>query len=129
MNGDCCYDLLIGSPGTNGGAGRVTIVYGSPEGLVTSGVTVIESPDPSAPFGSAFGWIHATTTSDSALLIGAPGYDDGAATDAGAVYFHPLTSPGLGSASRVTQDGRPLRCRLGCGQLRGRRGAWRRYRQ
>lgn len=78
-------------------------MYGSPEGLVTSGVTVIESPDPSARFGSAFGWIHATTTSDSAPLIGAPGYDDGAATDAGAVYFYPLTSPGFGSASRVTQ--------------------------
>lgn len=75
-------------------------MYGSPEGLVTSGVTVIESPDPSA----RFGWIHATTTSDSALLIGAPGYDHGAATDAGAVYFYPLTSPGLGSASRVTQS-------------------------
>lgn len=104
VNGDYCYDLLIGSPGANGGAGRVTIVYGSPKGLVTSGVTVIESPDPSARFGSAFGWIHATTTSDSALLIGAPGYDDGAATDAGALYFYPLTSPGLGSASRVTQS-------------------------
>jgi hypothetical protein len=37
FNGDKCADLAVGAPGEDGSAGGVTILYGSPTGLVTTG--------------------------------------------------------------------------------------------
>lgn len=103
LDRDGCSELIVGAPGANGGAGRVLIARGSPDGVLTA-ATTIESPDPGASFGTAItqGWAG---DGSAYLAVGAPGYDDGPATDAGAVYLVGTTGglAGLGTPVRVSQ--------------------------
>lgn len=102
---DGCTDLAVGSPGeaigTETGAGAVTVLYGSPDGLAQGKATLPLHQGAgtgalaalTAQAGDRFGEALAagtTTTGEPYLAIGAPGEDAaGGLTDAGGVsYLH-----------------------------------------
>ena len=42
VNGDGCADLIVGAPGENADAGRLTVLHGSPGGLTTAGARAFD---------------------------------------------------------------------------------------
>ncbi|MGC3995752.1 MAG: FG-GAP repeat protein [Propionicimonas sp.] len=103
LDQDGCSELVVGAPGAGSGAGRVYIAKGSPEGALHA-ATTIESPDQGARLGQAItqGWAGDGT---EYLAVGGPGYDDGPAADAGAVYLVDVSGglAALGTPLRVSQ--------------------------
>lgn len=86
LNADGCSDLIVGAPGASSGRGRLYVAYGSPDGLRKSGGRKVTGPDRGASFGYALSSFY-TADGRALLAVGAPGYDAGSATDAGAVYL------------------------------------------
>jgi V8-like Glu-specific endopeptidase len=80
-------DLAVGAPGQSGGAGAVTVRYGSLVGLAASGELWLESPYAAAgeDFGAALAAGDFNGDGCSDLAIGLPGADSDGADDAGAV--------------------------------------------
>ncbi|GIG67854.1 FG-GAP repeat protein [Phytomonospora endophytica] len=94
FNGDGCDELIVSSPGEDDEAGMVTVINGSPNGLVPSQSVAYTQNSPGVPGGSesldAFGEMLAagTTTSGQAyLLVGSPGESVGSRPGAGSVYY------------------------------------------
>jgi hypothetical protein len=119
VNGDGRDDLAIGAPGESigreGGAGAVTVVFGSPTGLVTSGAVGLHQDLAAVPgraernddFGSglAVGRVNADRYAD--LVIGAPAEnlppgDLVSATGAVSVMWGSASGVALTGATAVT---------------------------
>jgi FG-GAP repeat len=114
FNGDGFFDLVAGAPGEDLGgtvdAGAVIVLFGSPGGITTAGhQTLVQGSgiSGSAEAGDAFGDALATgllAGDDLAdLVVGAPGEDVGAVTDAGAVNLLAGSASGLVNGSLKTQ--------------------------
>ncbi|MGW0735105.1 S1 family peptidase [Streptomyces sp. NPDC002851] len=101
-NLDGCTDLAVSAPGesigTEAGAGLVTVLYGSPDGLAQGKATLALRQGAgtgalaalTAQAGDGFGSALAagtTTSGDPYLAIGTPGEDAGTLTDAGGVSY------------------------------------------
>ena len=140
FNTDGCADLAIGARGEDDSAGTVTILYGTPRGLITADaqrftIAGLFGSDPGAPqgFGTtlAVGDLNNDLVDD--LAVGAPTMQVGRDVFAGAVAVVFGDRDGLNtgrSAELITQDstavpeiraGRRVRGRLGDRQLRSRR--------
>jgi hypothetical protein len=100
---DLCADLAIGIPGKDGGRGIVVVVLGSPSGLDLSKRIVLRQgangAADTAEAGDRFGQSmdaggQSATGTDFSLVVGVPGEDIGAATDAGAVMTFSLSLSG-----------------------------------
>ncbi|HEX8103719.1 MAG TPA: proprotein convertase P-domain-containing protein [Solirubrobacteraceae bacterium] len=110
LNGDGYGDLAIGAPGEDDGGitdmGRVTILYGSANGLKTAGALMLGQGSPGVPdgnepgdrFGAALAAGNLGRGARGDLAIGAPGEDVGAIDGAGAVTTLYGTASGLGTA-------------------------------
>jgi hypothetical protein len=89
FNGDSFDDLAVGAPGEDvgaaGGAGAVTILFGSAAGIGGAGAQLLTqaNPEPGDSFG--FSLDIGDFGSGDQLVVGAPGEDVGAAGGAGAV--------------------------------------------
>jgi hypothetical protein len=99
FNGDGISDFMIGSPGANGGAGRVNVIYGNATTPITSSLNNFNSFQLSslptnlgfssvaftgASFGDRLGYsisaVGSIGTGSSPILIGAPGTNSGQGT-------------------------------------------------
>lgn len=98
---DNCPDLVIGAPGSGAG-GAVYLVRGTGSGVATDATRLV-SPVAGARFGTTVGAVDLSLTR-ARVLVGAPGVDVGAATDAGGVYVRQLAADGTpsGSAALLT---------------------------
>ena len=97
FDGDGFGDLAIGTPGEDDAGitdmGRVTVLYGSANGLKTAGAQLLGQGSPGVPddnepgdrFGAALAAGNMGRTDRGDLAIGAPGEDLGAINGAGAV--------------------------------------------
>ena len=111
FNNDGFADLAVGAPGedagTNGDAGAVNVLYGTPTGLTGAGSQTFTQDSPgvggAAEPGDTFGFTLAAgdfdSDGDDDLAIGAPFEDVGGIFDAGAVNVLP------GSAAKLTGTG------------------------
>ncbi|MBO0700890.1 MAG: FG-GAP repeat protein [Zavarzinella sp.] len=92
FNGDGYDDLAIGVPGENNNGGAVEVLYGSPNGLTTTGSELWSQATAGVTdfqeAGDLFGWSLATGRFDADgytdLMVGVP-EEDGVATDEGAI--------------------------------------------
>jgi hypothetical protein len=109
FNGDGCGDLVIGAPGEDQAAGRVTVLYGSATGVITTGAQTFQegSGVPGNRFsGEGFG--DSLTTGDlnddafADLVIGVPSERAGG-FDRGAVAIVYGAAAGLGTGTTATQ--------------------------
>lgn len=105
VTGDGCSELIVGAPNAAKGAGRVYVAQGTPSGLSNKPLATIDSPDRGAEFGTALS-ISFVNGDRKGLLIGGPGYDDGKATSAGAVYTVNVDTAdgGIDKPYRYTQN-------------------------
>ncbi|MEV0648281.1 FG-GAP repeat protein [Phytomonospora sp. NPDC050363] len=94
FNGDGCDELIVGSPGEDDEAGMVTIINGSPAGLVPSQSVAYTQNTPGVPGGSErldrFGdslAAGATASGQAYLLVGSPGEALGSRAGAGSVHY------------------------------------------
>ncbi|MBK8522563.1 MAG: FG-GAP repeat protein [Chitinophagaceae bacterium] len=108
VNGDGYSDVIIGAyaftDGVNGFEGRAFVYHGSATGLSAS---PNNTPDDANQVSAQFGWSVACAgdiNSDgySDVIIGAPGYDDGANTDEGRAFIYRGSPTGL-SAGPVSE--------------------------
>ncbi|MDA8019562.1 MAG: FG-GAP-like repeat-containing protein [Thermoanaerobaculia bacterium] len=117
FNGDGWYDLAFGVPGgevfTILGAGRVQVLYGSPEGLGTEGQqTLTQGALGPNPIEVSDGFGHALVAGDfdgdgyHDLAVGVPGEDLGEAHDAGVVdvFYGGMNGLDQDSLQRWSQD-------------------------
>lgn len=115
FNADGCADMAVGVPGENGLAGAVNVLYGSPQGLVTTGNQLFlegnpsSIPGPSNPqerFGAALAVGDLDDNGVTDLAVGAPRDVEGTAA-AGAVFVLYGDAAGLNAgptaAVRLTQ--------------------------
>ncbi|MDN3357550.1 hypothetical protein [Actinomadura sp. DC4] len=112
VDSDSCADLVVGVPGEDVGAltdaGVVQVIYGSADGLGQGQPTRVIRPGADGVPGTSAaqdGFGSAVDVSGSsavihALVVGSPGTDVGAASDAGQVTYVPAT----GQAVALTQD-------------------------
>lgn len=110
-----CADLLVGSPGVDVGrsadAGTVHLisdlpdVEGTPQlqALPLTQVAVGGDVEAGDQFGHALSWSGPDPQGRSTLLVGAPGEDVGAATDAGSVSVHRLQGGDLQGLAELRQ--------------------------
>lgn len=115
FNGDGCADLAVGAPGEDGATGAVTVLYGSPSGLVTAGSRQLnqDSPgirgdaEPNDRFGMALAAGDFDDDGRADLAVGAPGEAFGTAFQAGWVTVLYGAAEGLnrGRASRALAQG------------------------
>lgn len=114
FNGDGFFDLAVGAAGENVGAvvdaGAVTVLFGGPGGITTTGSQTFwqgNGAAGTAETGDNFGLSVATgllANDDLAdLVVGVPGEDVGAVQDAGAVNLLSGSAGGLVNASLATQ--------------------------
>ncbi len=114
FNGDGFFDLAVGAAGENVGAvvdaGAVTVLFGGPGGITTTGSQTFwqgNGAAGTAETGDNFGLSVATgllANDDLAdLVVGVPGEDVGAVQDAGAVNLLSGSASGLVNASLATQ--------------------------
>ncbi len=91
FNNDGYLDLAVGSPGqpvgTSADAGAVTVLYGSPHGLVTEGSQFIHGARANDGFGSALAAGNFDGQSGDDLGVGAPGASDDGQAHAGRVSW------------------------------------------
>jgi hypothetical protein len=98
-------DLVVGAPGENVGASvdaGVANLFSNPAGVlpgISGSALLQDNPEAGDRFGAALG--HAFFTSDGFddLVVGVPGEDVGATTDAGAVNFFANTASALPGVS------------------------------
>jgi len=115
LNRDGDQDLIVGAPGTPGGAGsgRVAILFGSSTGVGAAQVQSLPVPA-SVRAGDEFGAALAITfrldadnpdAGDHDLWVGAPGHDVAGKANAGAVFRYSLSSAGVVTyLETITQD-------------------------
>jgi FG-GAP repeat protein len=115
FDGDGFFDLAVGVPGEDvgsaGDAGAVTVLFGSAGGITTAGSQTLFQGNGgitgSAEDGDAFGHALATgllANDDLAdLVVGVPGENVGAISDAGAANVLAGSSGGLVNGSLATQ--------------------------
>lgn len=96
---DNCPDLVIGSPGAAGG-GAVYLVRGNGDGVAGTATRVASPAGAGARFGTTVGSLDLSLTRVK-LIVGAPGVDVGAATDAGGIYVWQLAADGTTSSTAV----------------------------
>ena len=103
FNGDGHPDLAIGDINYDHGAGRVEILYGTADGLTTTGEQVISQDSAGVPgtsepgdhFGAALATGDFNGDGRRDLAIGSPGEDIGAAVDTGDVTILDGSTSGL----------------------------------
>jgi hypothetical protein len=91
IDGDYCFDLVVGAPGVDGG-GAVYVIYGSRAGLGTgASMRIPFQPRPGDAFGEALAVesLRSPTTQRQfgRIWIGAPGRDVSGQANAGAVAY------------------------------------------
>ena len=114
LNGDGCADLVVGSRGENGGAGWVQVLFGSPDGLRTTGVqsftvaALSGSPGSSEDQGLGDALAAGDVDGDGVddLVAGVPGVGVGGRVYAGgvAVVYGGRTGLDLGRSVLLTRD-------------------------
>jgi hypothetical protein len=123
FDGDGFYDLAIGAPGENDGAGAVTVLYGGATGLSAARTQVWDEstvgsangPAPGERFGAAVAWGDFDSDGFYDLAIGAPGETvtgetvtgetlTGPGADSGVVFVVRGSSTGLVSAGGQRWD-------------------------
>jgi hypothetical protein len=114
FDGDGFFDLAVGAPGeaigSAGGAGAITVLFGSSGGITTAGRQVLfqgggiggtAETDDNLGFALATGLLANDDLAD--LVVGVPGEDVGATLDAGAVNVLAGSGGGLVDGSLATQ--------------------------
>lgn len=110
FNGDTFDDLAVGAPGEDigaiNGAGATAVIYGSANGLKTSGNklysqsgAVASAPEAGDAFGAALASGDLNNDGHDDLVIGAPGENGGPLVDSGMIHVL------LGSANGITTAG------------------------
>ena len=118
--------LAVGAPGAAADAGRVALVSDAGTGWNITDVSLPIGVEPVA--GDQFGFDIATGTGPEygqALVVGAPGRDDGGQVDSGSIYFFTVeegsatwtNSTGYSAGSRGRYIGRHVRRSSGCCRL------------
>jgi hypothetical protein len=111
VNGDGYSDVVAAAPYWDQGfvdRGRVFVYHGSGAGLPGSPTRTLDSPvgQNDAHFGQALagaGDVNGDGFSD--VIVGTPGFDNGAVTDVGRAELFPGSAGGLGSGAVWTQTG------------------------
>jgi hypothetical protein len=94
LNEDGCSDIIVGAPGASGGAGRVFVVLGAPNGYQTAdGKTLDGGATTGDRFGSSLAIARNRANTGFDLWIGAP-LDDVGATNSGSVVHYVITKSG-----------------------------------
>ncbi|MBA3745478.1 FG-GAP and VCBS repeat-containing protein [Sporichthya sp.] len=114
FNGDRCADVAVGAPGENETTGAVTVLYGSPIGLLTTGALLLTQNSPKLPdtaepndrFGAALTAGDFDGDGRADLAVGAPGETLGRGFGAGTVAVLWGAPAGLG-AGRAPSELRP----------------------
>ena len=111
FNADRCADVAVGAPGENQTTGAVTVLYGSPTGLTTSGAQLFtqnsarlpDSSEPNDRFGAALtaGDFNGDGAAD--LAVGAPGETLGKGFGAGTVAVLWGATGGLSAGRKPTE--------------------------
>lgn len=99
VNGDFCYDLVIGDPGEKSSTGLIAVILGSPTGLVMSSAKWYSQNGVAgaAEAGDEFGAALAFSGPNSQYLwIGSPGENIGTVVGAGLVTRVPTGTSGTG---------------------------------
>ena len=92
LNADGCDDIIVGAPGSNGGAGRVRVVLGAEDGFqTTDGVTLGGGATSGDRFGSALAIAPNQGKTGYDLWVGAP-LDDVGASNSGSVVHYLITN-------------------------------------
>lgn len=102
---DAYADLAIGSPGENGGAGAVYVIFGYASGVNTNQTLALDSADigvtaqANAGLGSAVAIGNIRAGFYEELIVGAPNADVGIIQNTGTVHVVTGTSSGLNTGS------------------------------
>jgi FG-GAP repeat protein len=108
FNGDGCGDLVVGDPeataGGQSGAGRITVLYGGPEGVGSGGHALLsqgppgvgESPEIDDGFGAILESTHLNDDNHADLVIGVPSESVRGIADAGVIHVIFGSADGLG---------------------------------
>jgi len=117
-NNDGYDDIIVGAPAYDNGQvdeGRAFVFLGGANGPATSASWTAESNQANARFGSSVGWADKVNSSNySAVLVGAPEYDNGQ-TDEGRAFAYLGSSSGpQASAGWTTESNQAGAAHGGC---------------
>jgi hypothetical protein len=94
LNEDGCSDIIVGSPGVGGGAGRVHVMLGAPDGFQKAdGQTLDGGATSGDRFGSSLAIARNSSNTGFDLWVGAP-LDDVGASNSGSVVHYAITNSG-----------------------------------